>query len=142
MRTGARLDIGPCDDMSIEVTYRGPVFDGRAETAAHAWADETHRAIAHEGADMVGLQLIRVLRHPTGYYESHIGVESAGSMRSRVHDDRVVYGPWLEGVGSRNFPVTRFRGYFTFRKVTPLLQRRAASIAKRVLRPYLARMRG
>jgi hypothetical protein len=26
-----------------------------------------------------------------------------------------VYGPWLEGVGSRNFPVTRFRGYHAFR---------------------------
>lgn len=28
-----------------------------------------------------------------------------------VHDDMSVYGPWLEGQGSRNFPVTRFKGY-------------------------------
>jgi hypothetical protein len=45
-----------------------------------------------------------------------------------------VYGPWLEGIGSRNAPVTRFRGYHAFRKASEALQRRIAGMGDRIFR--------
>ncbi|MGV9803926.1 hypothetical protein ACWDTP_38425, partial [Mycobacterium sp. NPDC003449] len=57
-----------------------------------------------------------------------------------VNDGGVVYGPWLEGTGSRNAPVTRFRGYATFRRVKAMIDRRAPGIAQRLLRRYIGRM--
>ena len=47
-----------------------------------------------------------------------------------VHDSGLVYGPWLEGVGSRNAPVTRFKGYSMFRKVAQQLERKAPDMVK------------
>ncbi len=53
-----------------------------------------------------------------------------------VHDSGIVYGPWLEGLGSRNFPVTKFKGYSMFRKVAQEIERKAPEM----LRPETRRM--
>lgn len=37
----------------IEVSARGPIFDGRAQAAASAFASETQRYVAKKGADLV-----------------------------------------------------------------------------------------
>lgn len=51
-------------------------------------------------------------RYQTGDYISGNRVEPKGSGSWSVHDDIAKpYGPWLEGAGSRNSPVTRFPGY-------------------------------
>ena len=125
----------------IEATVRGPVFDGRADAEADAFMVAAVREVAREGERLVGLELIRVLRNPSGYYESHIRTDEIGYARRRVNDDNVIYGPWLEGTGSRN-KTTRFRGYSTFRRMGQQLDREAAGIAETILPPYLARMRG
>lgn len=54
---------------------------------------------------------------PTGYAARHIVNRDMGSQHV-VTDSGIVYGAWLEGVGSRNFPKTRFKGYAIFRRVT------------------------
>lgn len=128
-------------DLHIEVS--GPVYDGRADIALNSYVDDLHRTVAAEGERLVGLELIRVLRHPTGYYESRITHNRVSDSASRVHDSKVIYGPWLEGIGSRNFPATRFRGYATFRRMTQQLARRALPVATELLRRvYLPRMNG
>ena len=125
---------------TVTVHTPGALFDGRAEIALHDYLDRVHRDVAARGADIVGTGLIRVLKHPTGYYESHIRSERAGVLTSHVWDDLVIYGPWLEGVGSRNFPVTRFRGYSTFRRAGQQLDREAGPIAERLVKGYVERM--
>jgi hypothetical protein len=127
---------------SIDVHYSGPMFDGRAAHEVTAFLGAATREVAKVGQDDVGIQLIKVIRHPTGYYESHIAIAQAAPTIWRVHDSGVIYGPWLEGVGSRNFPVTRFKGYFTFRKVAITLRLKAGRIASSVLPPYIRRMNG
>ncbi len=112
-------------------TVRGlatPIVDALLAGAIAEVADYTK----HE----VLMQLDHVLQHPTGYYESRIKAEpDGGAYRWRVHDDMVIYGPWLEGVGSRNFPVTRFKGYHTFRIVrNRMAQKSAAVVAAYVTR--------
>jgi hypothetical protein len=43
-----------------------------------------------------------------------------------------VYGPWLEGVGSRN-NTTRFKGYHAFRNAAQALQQRFEGMGERLL---------
>lgn len=125
--------------INTNVNASGPLFDGRAQRAANEYADQLRYRVATEAEDMVHARLRQVLKHPTGYYESRIRVERAGETY-QVTDGGVIYGPWLEGTGSRNFPVTRFRGYATFRRVKALIDRRAPGIAQRLLRRYIGRM--
>lgn len=121
------------------VRTRGPIFDGRAEQAVEDFAEAAERAVAQQGFRDVHARLKVVLRHPTGYYQSQIRVRAFAGAHV-VYDQRVIYGNWLEGTGSRNSPVTRFPGYFTFRYVSYGLNRKAVRVAESVLPPYLRRM--
>lgn len=125
--------------ITTNVNASGPLFDGRAQRAANEYCDQLRYRVATEAEDMVRARLQTVLKHPTGYYESRIRVERTGDTY-QVTDGGVVYGPWLEGTGSRNAPVTRFRGYATFRRVKAMIDRRAGGIAQRLLRRYIGRM--
>ncbi|MFE2970876.1 hypothetical protein ACFXKC_46205 [Streptomyces sp. NPDC059340] len=124
------------DPISIDVSTRGPLFDGRARRVANAYVNRLERKIAEEGVVIVREELGKVLQHPTGYYESRITVER----EHIVTDGGVVYGPWLAGVGSRNFPATRFRGYPHWIRARLRLRERKQGIAERLLRQYVGRM--
>jgi hypothetical protein len=53
-----------------------------------------------------------------------------------VHDSGIVYGPWLEGEGSRN-KTTPFKGYRMFRKVATQINRKAARMLQPQTRRYV-----
>ncbi|WP_031514853.1 hypothetical protein [Streptomyces sp. NRRL F-5123] len=126
----------------IRVTATGPLFDGRAQAAVARYVDDARDTLAARAEDMVLAELGRVLRHPTGYYESQIRTERVTPDTDRVSDGGVVYGPWLEGVGSRNSPVTRFAGYGHWRRVKTQLAREAPDTAQQLLQVrYLPEMR-
>jgi len=121
--------------MSVTVRTSGPVFNGEAQAAAHEFAVESGHEVASKGVQMVQRNLHGVLRHPTGRYEHSI--TAPGSI---IYGDRVIYGAWLEGVGSRN-RTTRFKGYFTFRRTVGELRMKSIPIAEGLLqRKYLKRM--
>jgi hypothetical protein len=113
----------------IRVTTSGPFFRGGYSRQMAAAVRDIERELAAEGADRVQDRLGEVLRNPTGFYQSNISATN-----NEVHDNGVVYGPWLEGVGSRN-DETRFKGYSTFRKVTETLN----ADAERLAEPIVAR---
>lgn len=123
------------------VHTHGPVVDGRAPGIVDRWARYVEDRLAQRAVDQIHARLAQVIRHPTGYYESHIRSTRVSSGR-RVDDDRVVYGPWLEGVGSRNSPVTRFPGYHTFRLVGQNIEREAAHLAGRDVDVLVDRLNG
>lgn len=126
---------------SIEVKTSGPVFDGRADRALVAYCHDASGEIAEYAETLVLTELGQVLRHPTGYYESRVETERVSADTNRVHDSGVVYGPWLEGVGSRNAPVTRFAGYSHWRRMKQLVQGQAPAMAGRILQRHLPGMR-
>lgn len=111
-----------------EVILSGPLFDGRAPATAARYVASLQVVLADEAQNRIHARLGEVLQHPTGYYESQIHAEQATTDRV-VTDTPVIYGPWLEGTGSRN-QTTRFKGYGTFRKVTQKLDQDAAGIAE------------
>lgn len=119
----------------LEVTTRvhehGPIFDSRAQRYVDDWADDVEQDIADEAEKRLHNEFHTHFRHATGYYESHVRAQPAGS-RWQVTDGGVVYGPWLEGTGSRN-KTTRFKGYWNWRRVGQSIDRDAPDIARRML---------
>jgi hypothetical protein len=125
----------------VEITISGPLFDGRAAREFAAYADEAREQIAEFGEEHALNLMGQSFREPTGYYESNVMTERVSADVSRVHDSGVVYGPWLEGVGSRNRPRPGFPGYEHWRKTKALLAVRAPEMAQRLLDRYLPRVR-
>ena len=124
----------------IRVSRSGPVFNGMARQAAKAFTRDVSLEIAQQGQQMWVAGLDRSIKVNTGYYVSNIKITRQGDLNI-VHDGGIVYGPWLEGTGSRNSPVTRFKGYHEMRKARNKLDRATPRIAERVLQKYLPRMR-
>lgn len=119
------------------VTTSGPMFDGRAALAVKQYVP----AVA-EDVGKVAVSRVHsgtgIFRHPTGAYESRITLDGQGNSVT-IHDQNSVYGPWLEGTGSRN-KSTRFKGYHFWRKALQETEARAGAVAERTLQPYLHRM--
>lgn len=120
---------------NASMVRRGPLFTGKTAAALTAYADQVSYKIATYAEDQIRQRLPQVLKHPTGYYQSRITVDRSGD-GYMVSDGGVVYGPWLEGTGSRNYPVTVFRGYSTFRRTKALVDRKAPAIAQELLGRY------
>ena len=111
----------------------------RATREVDRWIEDIERESAKEAQRIILQHLGRVLRHPTGFYESRIQIHNtAGGWQ--VDDGGVVYGPWLEGVGSRNSPVTRFKGYAHFRRARQQMPRQVNRIAERIVRQRIGRL--
>jgi hypothetical protein len=124
--------------MATEIIKRGPLFDGRAKFAMDQYVFMVVEHVAEEAEKMVKSGTA-VFKNPTGAYESRINAHRVSRDRAEVWDNNSVYGPWLEGVGSRN-RTTRFKGYHFWRKSGQQAQRLANQIANRYLQPYLRRM--
>lgn len=120
---------------SVETS--GPLFNGQAQRAFKDYAIDAEKHIADQAVGEIRRQLDRVLKNPTGRYRRSIRVEQKGSVH-QVNDGNIVYGPWLEGVSSRNAK-SRFKGYRTFRIVKQRIDRRAAEDAEKRLPRYLGR---
>lgn len=88
-------------------------------------------AMGATGVELVLRNLHASLVNPTGFYESQI-VYDRSTKGVEVNDSGVIYGPWLEGTGSRN-QTTHFKGYGSFRKATQQLNAAAELVANTVI---------
>lgn len=122
--------------LDVSTHARGPIFDGRARRAANEYVNRLERQLADEGRTILLGELDRVLKTQTPYYATRIEVVDG----RKIWDNRVVYGPWLAGIGSRNYPVTKFRGYDHWIVTRDKLNARKQGIGERLLRRYLGRM--
>lgn len=117
-----------------DVEYHGPLFDGRTEAAISRGITDGIEAIAKEGRGDLGVQFLRVFKEPTGNYESHLRAAVESPTTAVITDQGIdPYNHWLEGTGSRNYPVTRFKGYRSFEIVGERLERKAERIMRRHL---------
>lgn len=125
--------------MSVEVTFTGPLFTENPEKVVGDIADAIEVELSQVVVDQIKARLDSTLQHPTGYYRSRITASNVADSIV-VSDSGVVYGPWLEGVGSRN-KATRFKGYATFRRVTQEMDAEAAKLAEPIVERELERLR-
>jgi hypothetical protein len=108
-------------EISFSVSLNGPVFD-RYETdmaMAHLEEDieERLRDITFMRVRTMGQSMFRYVdksRHEVPGKWLHSIHKGMGDGGAEVSTD-IIYGYWLEGVGSRNAPKTRFAGYHMWR---------------------------
>jgi hypothetical protein len=89
----------------------GPLFDGGWETAVDDLVSDMTADLGDHARTVWLGNLNSRIRVNQGRYVSQVNVARPSRSEAVVNDNRSLYGPWLEGTGSRNFPVTRFRGY-------------------------------
>lgn len=126
---------GPNVTASYDVKVSGPLFDG----SIHAHMRKALRSIEDEVGDMA-VEVVRKnldgsLRNPTGYYRSRVRKERQ-SDDVVVTDSNVIYGPWLEGVSSRN-QTTSFKGYQSFERAVAEVERRVPEVVEDALQRYV-----
>lgn len=126
-------------NLSMHSTVKGPLTDGRAERAVEDYRQDLEKVIARRAAALVVRILKQRIKDPTPYYWNQIRALPVGG-HWEVVDGNVIYGPWLEGVGSRNAPVTRFKGYHAFKLAGQALDAQAGAIGGNHLRLYIPRM--
>ena len=98
--------------MTVEVTFRGPLFNGSAAGILRQGVDQAALKVGEEAKEEVEAET-KVFRNPTGRYRSLIRIErTAGFVK--VVPGRLPYVRWLEGTSRRN-QTTRFKGYHVFR---------------------------
>lgn len=110
--------------MEVVVNTAGPIFAGTASPMVTRYTQAGVQELADWADGEVHRVLGQVLRNPTGYYESQVTVNRVSGDNIAITDGGVVYGPWLEGISSRN-AATRFKGYATFRRVAERVEKRA-----------------
>ncbi len=125
----------------VTIETRGPLFDGRAALAVDEFLSDAIDTVGGQGLANWQLFLDQSIKHPTPYYETQVTVQRMATDLVEVHDRGIIYGPWLEGVGSRNFPATRFKGYASLRRAYQQLHTQIPGLLVHTLRPYLERMR-
>lgn len=110
------------------VRLKGAIVEGRGAVTVARMTYVALEEIADYTKHEVSMELIRVLQHPTGYYESKITNEHRGPGVWSINDSGVIYGPWLEGVSERN-QTSSFKGYATFRRVRNRMAQKSQAIA-------------
>jgi hypothetical protein len=124
--------------IAVDVEASGPLWDGRAQAAVTRFLADAQRKVAVVAEEAVHANLGSRLKNPTGRYESNIGIRQV-RRDLVVTDDKVIYGPWLEGTSQRN-QTTRFKGYRSFRRARATARKLVKPIAQAVLNSYLKQM--
>ncbi|MEV7389625.1 hypothetical protein [Streptomyces sp. NPDC091215] len=114
----------------ISLRLKGPVVEGRGPAIVKAMTEIALEELADYTRFEVLMQLDSVLVNPTGYYESQIMADRVAPDIYSINDSGVIYGPWLEGVGSRNRDRPGFPGYHTFRTVRNRMAQKAMAISE------------
>lgn len=128
--------------LSIDVSEHGALFDpARAEHVFRRYTED----FSQEAAEWTEKRVKRIFhedfRHPTGYYEERVTTHRlvTGAYEVWDHGERgPAYGPWLEGIGSRNL-TSRFRGYHAFRRAEAALRQYIDQLGDRIFMDRFSR---
>lgn len=119
--------------IAVEIHVSGPLFDGRAEHAMVELVKDIRKDVADHAEAVWQEKMTGSFRHSTGRYQSFVNI--AEREKNLVVNDgwpesRLPYGLWLEGIGSRNSPVTRFPGYFALKRAYEEVKSQVEQIAQ------------
>lgn len=112
-----------------DVTISGPLFSGGAPEVITMALEDMVREVTELGVERLTTSFPTGVPVKTGNYRRNINPTIAG-MTGRIDDSQVIYGPWIEGTGSRN-QTTRFKGYSTFRRTAQWLEEQVPIVARK-----------
>ena len=125
----------------VTIHSTGPLFDGRAKPIIDSVMRDTIKTVVEQGVErlneqarprpggvFLSVQEAQRGKASTGNYRRNIQGQTQG-LQGRIDDGNVVYGPWLEGTGSRNAG-TRFKGYAMFRRTEQWLQKQVPGVLR------------
>ncbi len=132
--------------VTINVESRGPLFEGVAEAELALAVAAAQREVASYAEFQWQMNMTESFQHPSSppHYQSKINVVQ------RSHDlvvndgwpgSGVVYGPWLEGLGTRN-ATTRFKGYGAMRRAANSVAQKVATITKPIIDAFIVKANG
>jgi hypothetical protein len=125
---------------AITISYRGPILTGMAGPIVTQMLEEAVAEVAAQASADLHRFMNATFKHPTPYYETQVSIAARG--RDLVVNDRgVVYGPWLEGVSSRN-ATTRFKGYANWRRARQGLAPKVSRLVEHAVQRTLSRLGG
>lgn len=125
----------------VKVTISGPLFRPDAGQALTDMRDDLAERLIVEGKRRVLTVADASFRHPTGAYRKRVTSYGPVGGQGRIHDQQSIYGPWLNGTGSRN-KSTRFKGYGHFKKTEQTLRRAAVPLGNQVVAEHLHKLGG
>jgi hypothetical protein len=129
--------------MPVQTTVfmKGALITGDALPVIDRFIEDAVWAVGAQALADVHLIADKSFRDPTPWYETQLMVERMAPDRVKVHDQDVVYGPWLEGVGSRN-KTTQFKGYKMFRTTRQQLGRKIPRVIQPMVEQLIRRLGG
>lgn len=116
------------------------MFDGRAEKDVQNAADEWEQRMATlTAADVRATQNV-TFRTQTPHARLMTQATRDG-VSWKVWDQNLIYGPWLEGTGSRN-RTTRFKGYGIWRAAFSRAQARCVNVGQPIVAKWVGLING
>lgn len=125
----------------VQIRVQGPVFDGRANGYMDTMLAEIKAEVADYSLFQWRMNLDESIQVSTGRYTG--STEVVRRELDFVVDDgypgsAILYGPWLEGVGSRN-ESTRFKGYFAMRRAANQVRLKVRDLAAPIVDKWTGR---
>jgi hypothetical protein len=139
------MDIAPpvrgrFDMIDVTVKKTGPLFDGRAQAAVDRFTRNSTTVLTRVGKQMVKLKYRSRIRENTGHFLGRISGEVTGRI-GHIYTKFILYGYWLEGVGSQN-ATSRFKGYWAYRETFIELDSRSQEILQPLVDKMIREMGG
>ncbi len=126
-------------ELYTEVDEHGPLFRHAEEIVIPEFLRDVEMEIAELGVVIVTHELQRVIREPTPIYWTRTRKYRRGG-DVVIDDDKIIYGPWLEGISEKN-RTTRFKGYATYYRMRFKLNQQVQRLANDLFkREYLGRL--
>jgi len=119
----------------------GPLFEGKATPEIQRFLIDAQQTLANKGMEFVLEVTGARFKTRTPVYETRVQVRALNTNRLEVWDQGIVYGPWLEGTGSRN-AISRFKGYRMFRIAKNKLETERNSILRDPIQRLMRNLNG
>lgn len=120
------------------VHLSGPLFDGRTQQELQKVTREMEKQVAASFTQQWMGNMNSSFRTQTPYYMTQVTNQEMPGQHV-IHDRGIIYGPWLEGVGSRN-KSTRFKGYWSLKRAYETTMGRVQSLCEDIMRRHLGSM--
>lgn len=127
--------------INVNVEIHGAFLTGNPLPAVDNFVTEATWAVGAQGLADWHHKLDQRLKDPTPFYETQLMLERQTPEIVWAHDQGIIYGPWLEGTGSRN-RTTQFKGYRSVRETTQELQRKVPTVVQPYVEQLIRRLGG